>query len=591
MPLVTAGEEAVHSVLVGSDSSGSVVLVDLDGDGVPGRRDRVSTADLPEAIAARERTVRPRWVWSDTSVWYPQLLAAGVRVDRCHDLRLCHTILSRTAAVRHHAPLREDPRWEAPPASASAAEPGDGEALFDYTGPGGTAREVPHDLDSALAEHARHLTALREAEADDPARARSLRLLLAAESAGGLIAEELRGAGVPWDVDEHDRILTEALGPRPQFDAKPARMQAVAEEVLRALGDPRAELDSPVKLVKTLRRAGIAVSSTSQWELQQHEHPAIGPLLHYKKLARLLTANGWSWLAAWVHDGRYRPVYVPGGAVTGRWASTGGGALQIPRQLRPALRADPGWKLVSADVAQLEPRVLAAMAGDRAMAQAAAGADLYSGIVATGAVSSRDEAKTAVLGAMYGGTTGASGVLVPRLRGAFPAAMGLVDRAAALGERGDVVSTWLGRTSPELPEPDAEADPERARRVSREHGRFTRNFVVQGTAAEWALAWLAFLRTRLAALPEDVEAPPATASGPVFARRAHPVFFLHDEVIVHAPASQAEAAAEAVRASAVEAGRLLFGNAPVDFPLDLRISERADKGAEKESPREGEVSV
>jgi DNA polymerase-1 len=55
------------------------------------------------------------------------------------------------------------------------------------------------------------------------------------------------------------------------------------------------------------------------------------------------------------------------------------------------------------------------------------------------------------------------------------------------------------------------------------------------------------------------------------------VFFLHDEVIVHAPEEQAEAAAVVIREAAEAAGKLLFGNAPVDFPLDLRISERAVK--------------
>src|SRR5699024_10372039 len=247
--------------------------------------------------------------------------------------------------------------------------------------------------------------------------------------------------------------------------------------------------------------------------------------------------------------------YVPGGVVTGRWAASGGGALQIPRQLRPALRADPGWRLISADVAQLEPRTLAAMSGDRAMAAAGYGRDLYSGLVEAGIVATRAEAKIAVLAALYGSTTGEAGALVPRLRSNFP---------AAVGRRGGVVSTWLGRTSPAPGEDwqrlqraadrfDATAaDEQRARRAAGDQGRFTRNFVVQGTAAEWALAWLADLRQRLARLPaiptdgrptdgspaDGESARPAAASGPVFSRRAHLVFFLHDEVIVHAPAQQ-----------------------------------------------------
>jgi len=46
---------------------------------------------------------------------------------------------------------------------------------------------------------------------------------------------------------------------------------------------------------------------------------------------------------------------------------------------------------------------------------------------------------------------------------------------------------------------------------------------------------------------------------------------------VHAPADHADAAAAAVRAAADASGRLLFGDFPIDFPLDLRISETAHK--------------
>ena len=154
-----------------------------------------------------------------------------------------------------------------------------------------------------------------------------------------------------------------------------------------------------------------------------------------------------------------------------------------------------------------------------------------------------------------------------------------------------MVSTWLGRTSPgpsaewhavqaAAGGPDAGAvEQTRARRSARDRGRFTRNFVVQGTAAEWALAWLADLRGSLSQLPvaDGGGDAVAEASGAMFARRAHLCFFLHDEIIVHAPASQADQAAEAVRAAAGAATDLLFGGFPIDFPLDLRITVDAGK--------------
>jgi DNA polymerase-1 len=299
-------------------------------------------------------------------------------------------------------------------------------------------------------------------------------------------------------------------------------------------------------------------------------------LLEYKSLARLLSANGWTWLESWVVDGRFRPDYVPGGVVTGRWATSGGGALQLPRQIRGAVIADPGWQLVVADAAQLEPRILAALSGDTAMAAAGAAGDLYDGMVASGAVDTRTQAKLGMLGAMYGGTTGESGRMLPRLARAYPRAIGLVEDAARAGERGERVMTRLGRTSPAPSDgwTDAqsaaggelatEATTARARSRARAWGRFTRNFVVQGTAAEWALCWMAGIRRRLA----------ERAGSAWFTDGPHLVFFLHDEIVIHTPRDQAEEVADLVRESAEEAGRLLFSPRATTFPLSVAMVNR-----------------
>ncbi|WP_125131970.1 bifunctional 3'-5' exonuclease/DNA polymerase [Microbacterium sp. 10M-3C3] len=555
-------------------SGDDVVAVDLDGTGAEIERLSIPRSEIVAWIRDRERAAPVRWVWHDTPVWYDAVLDAGATVERAHDLRLAHAILRDAAAVRDDAGLRTATAWDAAAAAAAVDD-----ALFDLDAP---EASVPEGVDEALAEFARQRAALAASE-----RGGALRLLIAAESAGALLAAELRAAGLPWDADVHDGILREMLGER--GGALPARIEERAAEVRRILGDPLASLDSQPKLLRALHRAGLLVETTSRWELRRHDHPVVEPLIDYKRLMRLYSANGWAWLAEWVRDGRFRPVYVPAGVVTGRWASSGGGALQIPRQLRAAVRADPSWRLIVADVAQLEPRILAAMAGDLALARAAAGRDLYEGIVAQGTLGSRAEAKVALLGAMYGATSGDGGRLVPRLRRAFPRAMALVDDAARVGEDGGVVSTLLGRTSPapsgawsrlqaDATDVDAsDSDASRARRYARDRGRFTRNFVVQGTAAEWALAWLADLRGRLARLPEVGEADAAPRSGPAFARRPHVAFFLHDEIIVHTPSVHAEAAADAVREAAASAGRLLFGDFPIDFPLDLKIASSAEK--------------
>lgn len=561
------------TVVVGRTGPGRFALQHLDGGGASVD---VAADGLAAAVAEREARGDVRWVWADTATAYPVLLRAGVRVARAWDLRLVHGILRDAAGVTDDHGLRSHREWD-----AGSAAPAAGDTLFDL---GDTSSALPDTLDDAVEEYRRQLAAIAASTAPG-----ALRLLCAAESAGALIAAELHAAGVPWSRRAHEEMLERELGER-RGGGLPARIERTAEIVREALDDPSASLDSQPRLLRALHRAGLQVTSTSRWELAEHDHPVVAPLIAYKKLMRLYTANGWAWMQEWVHDDRFRPMYVPAGVVTGRWASSGGGALQIPRSLRTAVRADPGWTLVTADVAQLEPRVLAAMARDTALAEAASGRDLYAGIVERGAVGSRAEAKLAMLGAMYGATTGESGRLLPRLRRTFPRAMQLVDDAARTGENGGVVRTWLGRTSPAAGDAwqhlqslasDAAAsgaDETRARRSARDRGRFTRNFVVQGTAAEWALAWLADLRARLAGLSPVDAAHAAPASGPVFSRAPHLAFFLHDEIVVHTPLEHADAVAEAVRESAASAGRLLFGSFPIDFPLDLRIGETAEKG-------------
>lgn len=226
--------------------------------------------------------------------------------------------------------------------------------------------------------------------------------------------------------------------------------------------------------------------------------------------------------------------------------------------MRRVVVADDGWMLIVADAAQLEPRVLAAMAGDVGLARAAGEIDLYSAL-AQSFGGERANAKIAMLSAMYGGTSGDASKLLAVMRQRFPKAYQFVEDAAKAGEEGRIVRSWLGRTSPPPSERWKElvSGPEGGR-AARDRGRFTRNFVVQGTAAEWALALLAVLRGRL---PEP----------------ARLVFFQHDEVMVHCPAELAEEVIAAVAASAAEASRLLFGATPVRFPMEaVAVKSYAD---------------
>lgn len=536
----------------------------------------ISSAELAAVVLRLEKR-RPRWIWHRTQDWYPSLLAAGVELERCYDLSLCGAILAHseftagTPYARKAVKLTQDDDLQQPPRVLQPPPPpADQGALFDDPSLRQAPRHSPEDLRE---EYALQQEALSQAGADGEPdnRKHRLQLLLAAESAAAMIATEMQHAGVPWREQLHEEILVDHLGPRPPLGHRPAKLEALTTELRKVLGSPSLNPDSPQDLMRALHRNGIEVKTTRQWELKESSHPAIAPLLLYKKLSRLHAANGWTWLDAWVKDGRFRPEYVVGGVVSGRWASRGGGALQIPRQIRGAVHADPGHKLIVADASQLEPRVLVALAQDSRMAEAARDKDLYAGIAAQGFGGDRAKAKMALLGAIYGATTGESGRLMPQLARTYPRAVGFVEHAAREGEAGKTVTSRLGRSSPPPSEgwwrsqQSATADEQRrADSLARSRGRFTRNFVVQGSAADWAACWLAELRRRLRAM--------RAAGGPT----GELVFFLHDEVMVHCPEPAVEDCVLAIEEAANAAKELLFGRIPVEFPVSVAVVDSYD---------------
>jgi DNA polymerase family A len=557
----------------------------------------VPVNDLAAAVRDYERSGGVRWVWPATAQDYPALLRAGVRAARCHDVALAEALLlgrdgraaEPASLAAAWARLRGMPVPRLPSAARAVAQ----EALFEPAAAGAEgAASAAETLDALIAVHADQLSRIGGDE--HPAR---FGMLVAAESAGALVAAEISAAGLPWRPDVHDALLTDMLGRRPPAVGLPSRSAAappmrpprladLAGQISAAFGAGRpVNPDSPAQLIRALAADGVRVPSTRISVLREIDHPAIPLLLEYKELSRLHAAFGWAWLDTWVSGGRFRPEYVVGGVVSGRWASRGGGALQIPRVLRRAVVADPGWVLIVADAAQLEPRVLAALAGDRAFAEAAAAGDLYTALAEVFG-GDRAKAKIALLSAMYGGAGGEAGQLLGVLRRRFPLASGYVEAAARAGEEGRVVRSVLGRTCPppsagwraiteESGDPETERDPG-AGRASRARGRFTRNFVVQASAADWALVLLAGLRARLASIPfpngPSVALPAASPVSPAAgARGPHLVFFQHDEVIVHCPEAMAQEVVAAVSEAGDEAGRLVFGATRVAFPMTTAV--------------------
>ncbi|MFF0683867.1 bifunctional 3'-5' exonuclease/DNA polymerase [Streptomyces tendae] len=545
---------------------GGVEVAALGPDGLPAGPVR-REPDLAGAVRSRPEVTR--WVWRSTAEIAPRLLATGVRVERCYDVEAAETLLlghegrygephSAAAAL---ARLRGGPVPPDPP--QRSAEPGAQSSLFE-------PQTVHLPLSDLLAVYAE-----QQRRHDRSAQPERLRLLTAAESAGMLVAAEMNRAGLPWRADVHREVLHDLLGERYAGGGEPRRLAELAEEVSAAFGR-RVRPDLPADVVKAFGQAGVKVRSTRRWELESLDHPAVKPLIEYKKLYRIWVAHGWSWLQDWVRDGRFRPEFLAGGTVTGRWVTNGGGGLQIPKVIRRAVVADPGWRLVVADADQMEPRVLAAISRDPGLMEVAGReSDLYQSVSDRAFSGDRAQAKLAVLGAVYGQTSGDGLKNLAALRRRFPRAVAYVDDAARAGEEGRLVRTWLGRTCPPaagaadgteeagLPQDDpADAGdrpqewvPGYASTNARARGRFARNFVVQGSAADWALLLLAALRRTCADMAAEL------------------VFFQHDEVIVHCPEEEAETVVAAIRDAAELAGRLTFGTTPVRFPFTTAVVE------------------
>ena len=255
------------------------VLQETDGAGNPSASETVvRPEELPAAVAAFEQGREPvRWVWESARAVYPQLLRSGIAVERSHDLSLVRGILRLSESapltpyirrLREQIPEEEPdllPRQLLP-----VPPPANQSSLFDgldgVDGLDGLASRRNQPPEPGPGELLTELQDQLAAIAASPA-AGGLSLLVAAESAGGLIAVEMEHAGIPWRRDLHEAMLEEALGPRPPDGQRPRKLEELAGELRRLLGNPGLNPDSPQEILRALHRAGIEVRTTRSWEL------------------------------------------------------------------------------------------------------------------------------------------------------------------------------------------------------------------------------------------------------------------------------------------------------------------------------------
>lgn len=551
---------------MGGEQPGAVV-VGVDGIGavLPPEGDPVLATDLPSLAAAL--TPGTRWVtWSAASV--APLVAAGARLDRTWDVAEAHRLAHGGWAAGPERAWAAVHRLD--PAGAPSAPTGD---LFDLLTDEVPAEQLVRDdghLRADAVTGAWLTTPQRCAAFADAARqvavhqrdamsARGARALATAhaESAAAVLCVELELHGLPIDRVTARRLVTEAAGEEPHtVDEELAARAARDAPVLAALpGTGHVDLRNPAQVKAMLARAGVDVPSTRKWVLEAHRatHPVVPALLEWRKRERIATTYGWRWLREHVGaDDRLRGAWAACDGAAGRMTAQAG-LHNLPAELRPAVAADEGWAFVRADLGQVEPRVLAAVSRDEAFAAATREDDLYAPVAQRLGVE-RSVAKIAVLAAMYGQRSGPAAEALKGLERTYPVAMAHLQRAQDTGRRGEPVRTHGGRlVRTDVP---GGGDEEAREGLAAARGRFARNAVIQGSAAELFKAWAATVRVAVRPLQGRI------------------VLCLHDELLVHVPQEHAEEAAALVDRALTDAARRWLGGEQVRFVADTSVVRR-----------------
>ncbi len=513
----------------------------------------------------------PRWaMWSSDTA--RALVAAGVEVRSSWDLRAVDRLL--------HGRWRTDPAriWANAYELAYEGIPIDvpADLFHPYLAP--NAAEGPVDASGYLRAHwvardwcatdahavqwAEAITAVARIQMEQVMTLKHSERVLATarcESTTELLCAELECVGLPIDRREAERIITSHAGPRPRDsdDEIAARSARDAEVFTHVPELPPIDLRSPGQVRTLLRYVGIEVPDTRAGTLRRlrEAHPVVEALLAWRKSERIATTYGYEWLDESVGgDGRLRGSWSSSDGAAGRMTASAG-LHNLVAEMRAAVVAEPGFTFVRADLGQIEPRVLAVISGDVALAHATQQDDLYAPIAAQLGVD-RATAKLAVLGAMYGQTTGHGAAALARMRNAYPVAMAYLDAGDRAGRVGEDLRTYGGRlvrlasTNPDT------IDERDARSIAAARGRYGRNALVQGAAAEFFKLWAVTVRARAVALDARI------------------VLCLHDELVLHVAIGDAPAAVRLVDDALRETAFRFAPDNTVRFVADTSIVSR-----------------
>ncbi len=329
----------------------------------------------------------------------------------------------------------------------------------------------------------------------------------------------------------------------------------------------RINLSSSEQLMEALAQIGVHVTSTKEEALEEHvgTHPVIARLLEWRKLSHFCSAFGENLLAFVRANGRIHANFNQTGAVSGRIICSGPNLQQIPKKqandaegedIRQCFVAPPGSCLLTADLSNIELRILAEVSRDATMLRFfAEGRDLHAETaklmfrLSPGTdtkkhlykgVKVRDIAKIINFGLSYG--MGAQSLakkidvsveeardLLQTYARTYPGATSWLRRTAQEALQRGYASTLAGRKR------FFQANGlDKSRRAAME--RNAKNHPIQGTNAD-------ILKRALALLHETLP------------REVHIVLVVHDEIVLECPEGLREEATRVLKQAMVQACR------------------------------------
>ena len=353
-------------------------------------------------------------------------------------------------------------------------------------------------------------------------------------------------------------------------------LERIEDEIFRLVGHPfnlnsrdqlevvlYDELGLPV--IKKTAKTGKRSTSASVLEALRQAHPVVDLVLAYRELAKL-KGTYVDPLPRLVHPqtGRVHTRFHQTGTATGRLSSSDPNLQNIPvrtewgRRIRRAFIAEAGMRLVVADYSQIELRVLAHLSGDENLQRIfREGRDVHAA-TASWIFGQKDVdpqmrriAKTVNFGVLYGmGPHSLSQTLgiayeealdfINKYFASFPRVRAFFDGLLSEARQKGYVATLFGRRR-YVPDLDS-----KNRRVREATERMAINMPIQGTAADLIKLAMVKLEPKLGALG------------------ARLLLQVHDELVVEAPAEQAEAVAALVRET-------MEGVWPLEVPLVAEV--------------------